>query len=79
MDVSSTFYFFFSYNCDISQVSSILRLLLFLIYNCSVWYNGLTKANKTKLQTTQNKAMIIVLDLNSKVHAGPDRFKSLKW
>ena len=48
-------------------------------YACSIWYNGLTQLLKTKLQTTQNKLIRYVLDLDSRFHIGPEHFKDLNW
>lgn len=35
-------------------------------YACCVWYNGLTQVLKNNLQTTQNKMMRFVLNLDSR-------------
>ena len=48
-------------------------------YACSVWYHSLTQALKNKLQTTQNKIIRFVLDLDSRSHIGQHHFKSLNW
>ena len=48
-------------------------------YACSIWYNGLAQSLKTKLQTTQNKLMRFVLDLDARSHIGAEHFKSLNW
>ena len=48
-------------------------------YACPIWYNGLSQLLKTKLQTTQNKLMRFVLDLDARSHIGPEHFKSLNW
>ena len=48
-------------------------------YACTIWYNSLTQSLKNKLQTTQNKLMRFVLDLDARSHIGPEHFKSLNW
>ena len=41
--------------------------------------SSLTQYWKNRLQTTQNKLVRFVLDLDSRSHIGPDHFKSLSW
>ena len=48
-------------------------------YGCSIWYNSLTQAFKNKLQTTQNKILRFVLNLDSRTHIGFDHFRYLNW
>jgi len=48
-------------------------------YACSIWYKGLNKVLKNKLQTTQNKLILFVLDLESRAHFSKDHFESLNW
>ena len=48
-------------------------------YACSIWYNGLTQVLKNKLQTTQNKLIRFVLNLDYRSHVGKEHFKSLDW
>lgn len=48
-------------------------------YACSIWYHGLTKMLRNKLQTTQNKLMRFVLGLDARCHIGPEHFRSLNW
>jgi len=44
-------------------------------YACSVWYTGLT--NSMKLQVTQNKLIMFILDLNLRANVGHQHFQSL--
>jgi len=48
-------------------------------YACSVWYNGLTQSLKHKLQVTQNKLNMFILDLKLRDHVGHQQFESLNW
>ena len=43
------------------------------------WYKGLNKVLKTKLQTTQNKLIRFVLDLESRAHISKEHFELLNW
>jgi len=43
----------------------------------SIWYKGLNKV--LKLQTTQNKLIRSVLDLESRAHISEEHFELLKW
>ena len=43
----------------------------------SIWYKGLNKV--LKLQTTQNKLIRCVLDLESRAHISKEHFELLKW
>jgi len=48
-------------------------------YACCIWYKGLNKVLKTKLQTTQNKLIRFVLDLESRAHISKEHFELLNW
>ena len=48
-------------------------------YACSWWFAGLTKFLKSKLQTTQNKIIRFVLDLDPMSHIGTPVFKQINW
>ena len=48
-------------------------------YACSVWYSGLTQFLKNKLQTTQNKMIRFVLNLDCRTSITAEHFKLLKW
>ena len=48
-------------------------------YACSVWYPGLSKVLKNKLQVTQNKIVRFILNMDSRAHVGTEVFKSLGW
>ena len=43
------------------------------------WYPSLSQYWKTRLQTTQNKLVRFVLNMNSRSHVGIEQFKSLNW
>ena len=49
------------------------------VYVCCIWYNSLNKVLKNKLQTTQNKLIRFVLDLESRAHISKEHFKLLNW
>ena len=42
-----------------------------------IWYKGLNKVLKTKLQTTQNKLICFVLDLECRAHISKARVELL--
>ena len=48
-------------------------------YACSVWYTGLTKNLKNKLQITQNKIVRFIFELDARSHVSIDHFKHLNW
>ena len=48
-------------------------------YACSFWYPGLTQTLKNRLQTTQNKLIRFVLNLDGKSHISHEHFKLLNW
>jgi len=48
-------------------------------YACSVWYNGLSQSLKNKLQTTQNKMIRFVLNLDARTSIRKDHFNHLSW
>lgn len=48
-------------------------------YACSFWYAGLTQTLKNRLQTSQNKLIRFVLDMDSRSHVGLEHFKYLNW
>ena len=48
-------------------------------YACIFWYKGLTKALKSKLQVSQNKAIRLVLNLNPRHHIDTNCYVKLKW
>ena len=48
-------------------------------YACSFWYHGLPQVWKNKLQTTQNKIIRFVLNLESRTHIDPVHFEYLGW
>ena len=41
-------------------------------YGSCIWYNSITKTMKNKLQTTQNKLVRFILDLDSRHHVGKE-------
>ena len=47
------------------------------VYACSMWYNGLIQVLKNKLQTTQNKLIQFVINLDYRSRLGKDNFKFL--
>ena len=48
-------------------------------YACSIWYHGLNKCLKNKLQVIQNKLIRFVLNLHHRSHIDRDHFKVLGW
>ena len=44
-------------------------------YTCSAWYTGLSKRNKSRLQTAQNKLIRFILQLSARSHVGYSEFK----
>ena len=44
-------------------------------YACSAWYTGLSKRNKSRLQTAQNKLIRFILQLSARSHVGYSEFK----
>jgi len=48
-------------------------------YASPVWFNGLTKTLKSKLQVTQNKLIRFVLNLEPRSHIGNEDFIKLNW
>lgn len=50
-----------------------------LDYACSFWYSGLTLQTKTRLQSTQNRLIRLVLNLPSKEHLSTRHFSDVGW
>ena len=48
-------------------------------YASPVWFYGLTKDLKNKLQVTQNKLIRFVLNLDPRSHIGNETFRELNW
>ena len=48
-------------------------------YACTVWYFGLSKNLKDRLQTTQNKLVRFALNLDQRFHLDTDHFVKLGW
>ena len=48
-------------------------------YACSSWYSNITMPLKTKLQTSQNKLIRLLLDLRPMTHISPTHFAGLGW
>ena len=48
-------------------------------YGYNVWYRGLCKSIKNKLQTSQNRMIRYVLDSEDRFHIGYDSFVKLNW
>jgi len=48
-------------------------------YASSVWYNGLSQSLKNKLQTTQNKMIRLVLNLDARTSIRKEHFNHLSW
>ena len=47
-------------------------------YGCHVWYRGLTKALKSKIQCAQNKMMRYILAKDNRFHLSHEHFEQLK-
>ena len=47
-------------------------------YGCQVWYRGLTKALKTKVQCAQNKMIRYILEKDNRFHISFEHFDKLK-
>ena len=65
-----------------TQQTRILLVMSFIQchydYASCIWYYGLNKCLKNKLQTSQNKLIRFVLNLSSRVHIEKEHFKQLK-
>ena len=48
-------------------------------YACTSWYMGATKAQKHRLQTSQNKLIRLVLGLTPTTHLTPTHFAEMGW
>ena len=48
-------------------------------YACNVWYRGMSKCLKLKLQTAQNKLIRYILDYDSKHHLVDDDFVNVNY
>jgi hypothetical protein len=48
-------------------------------YACSFWYPGLIQSLKNRLQTTQNKMIRFVLNMDNRSHVGQEQFSHLGW
>ena len=48
-------------------------------YASSVWYTGLSQNLKSKLQTTQNRVVRFIFNLEPRSHITTDHIKSLNW
>jgi len=48
-------------------------------YAFCIWYKGLNKVLKIKLQNTQNKLICFVLDLESRAHISKEHVELLNW
>ena len=48
-------------------------------YGYNVWYRGLAKSFKVKLQTTQNKIVRYIGNTGSRSHVGYNELLQLKW
>ena len=61
------------------------KLLVMALIQChfdyvsSFWYPSLTQFWKNRLQTTQNKMIRFVLNMDSRAHVGVEQFKTLNW
>ena len=48
-------------------------------YACFFWFAGLSQSLNNRLQTTQNKLIRFVLNLDQMIHVEPEHFKILNW
>jgi hypothetical protein len=48
-------------------------------YACAMWYPGLSKYLKDRLQTCQNKVIRFVLNMDNRSHVGKEQFDILGW
>ena len=48
-------------------------------YACSSWFFGLSKKTRSKLQTSQNRLIRLVLGLDSRTHLSYQHFKEVNW
>ena len=51
----------------------------FFDYACTSWYHSTSKTLKTRLQTSQNKLVRLLLGLTPRTHLTPAHFDSLGW
>ncbi|XP_071954179.1 uncharacterized protein [Antedon mediterranea] len=63
---------------DLKLLANSLVLCLY-DYACSVWYSGLKKTLKVKLQTAQNKTVRCILGLEPRDHIGANELNKLNW
>ena len=50
-----------------------------LDYACSFWYSGLTVRTQTRLQSTQNRLIRLVLNLPFRHHISTGHFRDVSW
>ena len=48
-------------------------------YHFNVWYRGLLKTMKTKMQTAQNKMIKFICDGGRRLHVDYNHFSKLNW
>ena len=48
-------------------------------YACNMWYRGLNKCYKIKLQTAQNKIARFIFNEHNRFHVDASVLKNLKW
>ena len=48
-------------------------------YACTTWFSGISVAQKTKLQTSQNKLIRLLLHLGPMTHLYAEHFDSIGW
>ena len=48
-------------------------------YGCTFWFSALSGKLKSKLQTTQNKPIRLVMGKHNRSHVGTTEFKEINW
>ncbi|XP_061908000.1 uncharacterized protein LOC133653025 [Entelurus aequoreus] len=75
----------FLYRISSLVSKSTLRILAgtlvqpFFDYACTSWYPSTSKTLKSKLQTSQNKLVRLLLDLHPRSHLTPTHFSKVGW
>ena len=57
----------------------VISLIQCLTMPVLFWFSCLSQNLKNRLQTTQNKLIRFVLNLDQMIHVGPEHFKILNW
>ena len=66
---------------DMNTLKTLTGALVqgFYDYACTSWYHSTSKPLKTRLQTSQNKLVRLLLGLSPRTHLTPTHFDRLDW